>query len=177
MEGTALGSIVLLSGPVGAGKTTIAAALVEISPAPLACIEGDRFWPFFAKPARHQTKPELFRISMRAMTLAALPFAREGYEAIVDFSIPPWFLPIARAIAATRDGVPLHYVLLRPSEPVCAARAAARTEGAIADYSTYQDFYKTFAGADANVISDDASPTELVAARIRSGLDAGTFRL
>lgn len=172
-----MGSIVLLSGPVGAGKTTIAASLVEISPAPLACIEGDRFWPFFAKPAPNQTRPELFRIAMRAMTLAALPFAREGYQAIVDFSIPPWFLPTARAIAASRDGVPLHYVMLRPSEPICAARAAARAHGTIADYSTYHDFYKMFAGADPHTIADDTSPATSVAARIRAGLDADIFRL
>jgi adenylate kinase family enzyme len=51
--------IVLLSGPVGAGKTTIARGLVAISPSPIAYIEGDKFWSFIAKneggQSRHKT--------------------------------------------------------------------------------------------------------------------------
>ena len=43
-------SVVMLSGPVGAGKTTVARELVAISPEPLCYIEGDAFWPVFAKP-------------------------------------------------------------------------------------------------------------------------------
>ncbi len=43
-------SVVMLSGPVGAGKTTVARELVAISPAPLSYIEGDALWPVFAKP-------------------------------------------------------------------------------------------------------------------------------
>ncbi len=170
-----MGSIVLLAGPVAAGKTTIAKALVEISPAPLACIEGDRFWPFFVKPDPNQTTRDMFRTSMRSMTLAALPFARDGYEVIVDFSIPPGFLPTARAIAAAREGVPLHYVMLRPSEAVCAARGAARVEGAIADYSECSGFYQAFTGADPHLIADDTSDAPTIAAGIREGLDAGIF--
>ena len=43
-------SVVMLSGPVGAGKTTVARELVAISPAPLYYIEGDTFWSHFVKP-------------------------------------------------------------------------------------------------------------------------------
>jgi adenylate kinase family enzyme len=43
-------SVVMLSGPIGAGKTTVARELVAISPAPLCYIEGDTFWSLFAKP-------------------------------------------------------------------------------------------------------------------------------
>jgi len=35
--------------------------------------------------------------------------------------------------------VPLDYVVLRPSETVCEARAASRTEGVIADYGPYRE--------------------------------------
>ena len=48
-------SVVMLSGPVGAGKTTVARELVAISPAPLCYIEGDTFWSLFTKPdASHE---------------------------------------------------------------------------------------------------------------------------
>ena len=39
-----------------------------------------------------------FVVIMRAMTAAAIPFARSGYEVLIDFSIPPQFLETARKI-------------------------------------------------------------------------------
>ena len=183
--------VVILSGPVGAGKTTVARELVASTPAPVAYIEGDSFWSFIAKGAANH-RPELkFKMTMTAMTTAALPYALYGYEVIVDFSIPPWFLETAQKVVKARD-VPLDYVVLRPSETVCAARAAARAEGAIADYTRYRDLYACFdeavslatpAGtaalqeADRYTIKDETSDAKVVAARIREGLNAGNFRI
>ncbi|MGA2348603.1 MAG: AAA family ATPase [Candidatus Sulfotelmatobacter sp.] len=168
--------IVILSGPVGAGKTTVARELVALSAAPLAYIEGDTFWSFLAKGDKKQAVNKKFKMTMTAMTAASLPYAASGYETILDFSIPPWFLDTARAIAKVRE-VPLDYVVLRPSEQVCAARAAARAEGKIADYASYRELYGIFDGVERNTIQDDTSHAKVVAARIREGLDAGVFRL
>ena len=54
---------------------------------------------------------------MTAMTAAAVPYALAGYEVILDFSIPPWFLDAVRKVVKIKD-VPLDYVVLRPSESV-----------------------------------------------------------
>ena len=165
--------VVMLSGPIGAGKTTIARELVTLSPAPLCFLEGDTFWPIFAKP---DAKPprERFRLLMRSVTAAAVPLARGGYEVLLDFSFPLDFLETARKILKE---IPLDFVVVRPSLAVCEQRAAARPEGKIADYGVYRDFYTMFEGLPQHEICDDEADAASIARRIRAGLDQGIFRL
>jgi predicted kinase len=176
MSSTNPKSIILLSAPVGAGKTTVAKELIATSPGPTAHIEGDKFWAFTAKEGPGHNRHKNFRLIMTAMTAAAVPYAVAGYEVILDFSVPPWFLDKIRKVVKVRD-VPVDYVVLRPSETVCSVRAAARPEGKIADYSEYRDFYATFDGAEEHTIRDDHSDAETVARLIRDGLKKGSFRL
>ncbi len=166
-------SVVMLSGPVGAGKTTVARELIAISPPPLYYIEGDTFWPHFAKPDGKSRK-EHFRLLMRSLTAAAIPLARSGYEVLLDFSFPIAFLDTARKILKE---IPIDFVMLRPSLAICARRAANRAEGKIADYAAYRDFYAQFKGLSNHEVGDvDAHPVA-IARRIRDGLDQGLFRL
>jgi len=67
--------------------------------------------------------------------------------------------------------------VLRPSEAVCADRAASRTEGAIGNYAPYRDLYTEFDEARRFTIEDDESNAVELAVRVRNGLDAGKFRL
>lgn len=168
-----MGSVIMLSGPIGAGKTTVARELIAQLPEPISYIEGDTFWSFIAKTER-RSRREDFPVIMRAMTAAALPFARSGFDVLLDFSISPEFLPTARKILKE---VPLDYVVLRPSVAVCEARAAGRSEGKIADYAAYREFYLLFDGAKRYTICDDAADAAVLAARIREGLNAGKFRV
>lgn len=167
--------ILLLSGPVAAGKTTVARELVRLWPAPVVYIEGDVFWSFYAKGAQGSS-PKRFKTIMASMIAAAVPFAATGSDVIVDFTMPPWFLETAQRVASVRD-VPLDYVVFRPSEAACRARGASREAGRIEDYSRYVDLYRDFDALPDHCIADDASSAAEIAARILDGLGRGAYRL
>jgi chloramphenicol 3-O-phosphotransferase len=171
---SAMGSVLIVAGPVGAGKTTVCRELIASASGPTAYIEGDRFWTYIVKPAAQQSPPERFRMIMRAMLAAARHYERDGYEAIVDFSIPPWYLDAVRALL---KGCDYSYVVLRPSEAICASRAAARTQGTILEYAPYHELYRAFDDFERNTIANDDSDPALIAASIWEGFRAGAFRI
>jgi len=79
--------VVMLSGPIGAGKTTVARELLSLTTAPSCYLEGDTFWSLFAMPDA-TARRERFRLIMRSMTAAAVPLARR-LRSVARLLLPP----------------------------------------------------------------------------------------
>jgi len=166
------GRIVVISGPIGAGKSTVAQALVARASVPTIWIEGDDFWNFSARGVNLFSRLKNFELMIRSMFAAALPWAKGGYQVVLDFSIPPDSVPTLQSMAIGRN-IPVDFVLLRPSLEECARRAANREEGVVTDYTEYEYFYEQFSPKGlACLQADDASPdqvAEKVEDLVRSG--------
>ena len=146
---------------------------MPLLPPPLSYIEGDTFWSLIRKDGGRGLRDN-FPVLLRSMTAAAVPFARSGFQVLIDFSVPPTFVDTARKIL---KDVPVDFVLLRPSLQVCAERAASRKNGPIRDYAMLKEFYARFEESAIQPICDDNADPEALARRIADGLNQGRFRL
>lgn len=141
-------------------------------------IEGDRFWAFAVRDPR-PFKPQ-FRTLTSSIAGAAVPFAKDGCEVIVDFVVPPWCLKAFTARAWTHD-VDVHYVVVWPPVDTCARRAQERSVNPVAYDERVRTFYDRFGGECPSrhrmAIADVHRSAASIAAEIRSGIDSGAFLL
>ena len=122
------GAVVIITGPPGAGKTTVAAALAERSARPAVHLHSDDFYGYIRSGFIEPYRPESHRqngVVAEALAGAALGYAAGGYLVLVDGIVGPWFLEPFRDRAG-RAGMPLHYVVLRPDLARTLARARER---------------------------------------------------
>lgn len=122
------GSVLIVSGPPGAGKSTIS-PLVAARLGPLvACIEADWFWTTITSGFIPPWEPESDRQNrtvLRSVISAAAEMAGGGYQVVVDGIVGPWHLPVVTAVLDER-GIELDYVVLRPDLATCLGRALGR---------------------------------------------------
>ena len=141
-EPTARGIVLIISGPPGAGKSTVAKEIASSSSKFAALVEGDTFWKHFSTSC---TAPigVRFKALVTAAIAAAMSYAMHGIDTILDFSVPPWMMDSATKMAKAR-GVKLAYIILLPNKIVCASRVAARQGLAVEDYSKWAEFHDEF---------------------------------
>jgi chloramphenicol 3-O-phosphotransferase len=170
------GKLIIISGPIGAGKTAVAQELVDKMKGDVVYIEGDTFWSHIKSRADASDFRSSFRTIMRAMTAAAIAYAATGSDAVLDFSIPPEYLPGVKKLVGSRE-IEVRFIIIKPSIEVCAQRAATRREGKFVNYDEVAEFYARFAGQPEYAIEDDNADVKSLAAKIYAGLAAGEYRV
>jgi hypothetical protein len=163
------------------------APLVADRHEPSACLDVD--W-FFAKLRRGAIDPWLAeahtqnRVVLRAAAEAASAFAAGGYLTVAEGILYPFMLDLFAA-ACARDGVAVHYAVLRApidlvQQRVQGRRSEPQHAGALADAAVVDDLWAQFEqqGVAERHRVDVGRRTALeVAEEIDRRLRAGVFRL
>jgi cytidylate kinase len=174
-----VGDLLVVTGPPGAGKSTVAAILSAGFPRS-ALVAGDDFFGFLDQGASAPWLPESHDqnvVVTEAAAAAAGRYARGDYAVIYDGMIGPWLLPSFARAAATPV---LHYVILLPDEETCVNRVLSRTGHGFTDVPATRDMFGQFAGASIDarhVLTDPPDDPRRTAPLIRERFDAGTLRV
>ncbi|CAN5851902.1 MAG: AAA family ATPase [Ilumatobacteraceae bacterium] len=169
----AAGELVVVSGPPGAGKSTVASRLVERGTRS-ALVEGDAVFGFLRQGFIDPWLPESRRqndVVTGAAAAVAGRFAAGGYWTVYDGVVGPWYLDDFFAATALDA---LHYAVLLPPAATCVARVTGRRDHGFTDPQATLRMHAQFSAAklDRRHVFDDADCdvlAELVLDAVRSG--------
>jgi len=172
-----MASLLVVTGPPGAGKSTISSILVDRAE-PSVLVAGDAFFGFLARGAIQPWLPESNEQNetvTRAAASAAGRFACEGFATVYDGIVGPWFLSTFASAAGVDE---LSYVILLPDVERCVARVATREGHGFADVPATRKMHADFAGAHIDrrhVVCDPPGRPEDVADLIDASLRDGSL--
>lgn len=176
-ENRRMGSLLVVTGPPGAGKSTAARILAERFE-PSALVDGDSFFAFLARGAIPPWFPESHDqndIVIQAAASAAGRYASGGYKTVYDGVVGPWFLPTF----ATATGLTcLDYLVLLPSLERCVGRVGTRQGHGFTDDDATRKMHRDFARAEVerrHLLLDPPDEPEDVADLIVAALSSGAL--
>ncbi len=140
------GSLLVVTGPPGAGKSTVARILVDRA-ARSVLVEGDLFFGFLARGAIEPWLPasnDQNTVVTRAAAAAAGCFAEGGFATVYDGVVGPWFLSTFATATALDE---LDYVVLLSDVETCVERVRERVGHGFTDEAATREMHAQFAAA------------------------------
>ena len=141
-----MGSLLIVTGPPGARKSTVARRLAD-SFEQSVLVEGDAFFGFLARGAIAPWLPESDgqnEIVTEAAAACAGRFALGDYATVYDGVVGPWFLPTFARASGLRS---LDYVMLLPSVERCLEAVRTRLDHDFSDEDATRKMHHEFATA------------------------------